>query len=358
MADIDNLRFALDWSLAQDGDVAVGLELLSWTSRVFDEASLLEERRRLFTLGLAKLPDGADPALAARLWFGQLSLIAHGDRTNLEPARRAAELFEAAGDAAGRGECLARVGAALLTPTTVADAEPWLVEARALLGSEAPGKPLATCLRSIALARSFAQDSTGARPLIETSMAIMRAIGDRRGLAAGEITLAEICYSMGEVDEAIRITRELIDSNRPNRRQMTVALGNLAAYLLSQDRVEEARFVILAGLQESRAVGHSGSIARLVEHAALTAAMAGDAARAARLIGYGDAFYALGAASREYTEETALARTRALIAARIAAAEAARLESEGAAWSESEAVAAARAAASVSPAPTPAPGSG
>ena len=342
--DIDNLRAALDWTLAQRGDVEAGLELLSWTARMWEELSLLEERRRWFALAAQEIGRHSDPGLAARIWFGALSLIAHGDRSNIEPARRAADAFRVAGDDEGLGESLHRVGAALLTPSTVAEAEAPLREACALLRRRLPGKPLAACLRSMGLARSFVGDMAGARPLIEESMALMRAIGDERGMASGDITLAEIRYAMGEVDGAVKALRDLIDSGRANRRQMTVALGNMTAYLLAQNRIVEARFALIEGLREARAVGHAASLARLVEHAALIAALAGDLSRAARLLGYGAAFYAKGEASREYTEDVTLARADALIAAGLAAEDRALEAAVGARWSPAQAAAAARGA--------------
>lgn len=342
--ELDNLRGALDWTLAQRGDVEAGLELLSWSARAWEELSLLEERRRWFDLAAQEVGPDAEPGLAARLWFGAVSLIAHGDRSNAEPARKAAALFRLAGDDIGLGESLHRLGAALLTPVTVDEAEPILREAHEALRRHPPGKPLAACLRSMGLARSFAQDIAGARPLIEESMVIMRAIGDDRGMASVDITLAEIRYAMGEIDGAVRALRELIDSGRANRRQMTVALGNLTAYLLAQDRIDEARFALIEGLREARAVGHAASLARLVEHAALVAALSGDMTRAARLLGYGAAFYARGEASREYTEEVTLARASGLIAAALPAEARAREAAIGARWTPAEAAAAARGA--------------
>jgi predicted ATPase len=342
--DVDNLRFALDIAFGAEGDEAVGLDLLSWSVRVWDELSLLEERRRWFSLAVTKLGADADPALAARLWFGSISLIAHGDKSNVEPARKAAELFARAGDSAGEGESLARLGAALLTPISVEAAEPWLHAAERVLRALPEGKPLASCLRSMGLARSFAQDIFGALPLIEQSMAIMRRIGDAHGIASAHITLAEIRYALGDIDDSIRIVRELLESGRQSRRQTTVALGNLAGYLLAQDRIDEARLAMIEGLRTARAVGHSASIARLVEHAALMSALTGEPRRAARLLGYGRAFYARGSASREHTEDVTLARASALVVAALRADEIAALMAEGETLGEAEACEIARGA--------------
>ena len=78
----------------------------------------LPERERWFATALERMREDAPPATKARLWLGRTSSSAHGDRTNFEPARSAAELFRAVGDRHGLGEALAKAGAALETPTT------------------------------------------------------------------------------------------------------------------------------------------------------------------------------------------------------------------------------------------------
>ena len=94
-------------------------------------------------------------------------------------------------------------------------------------------------------------------------------------------------------------------------------------------------------MPEARALRQPAAIARLCEHAALLALVRGDPRRAARLLGFGEAFYASGAASREKTEMMTYARLIAELPASLAAAELANARSEGAGWSEDQAIEAA-----------------
>lgn len=317
--EIDNLRFALQRCFSGPDRWALGCQLVSASMRLWEETSLFEERRRWAALALSRLPEDCGDLLAARLWFAATSQIAHGDRTNLEPAMRAMALFEAAGDKLGEAEARARAGAALLTPSTVAEAEPYLLNARDMLAVVAPvSKQMSNCLRSLALARGFSGDMAAARPLVERCRDLAHRLGDERGLVSSEITLAELTFADNEPERAIAVARRILDARKPNRRQLAVALGNLTAYLFCLGRHEEARFTLLLSLAEARAIGHRSCVARLVEIAAGLAAISGDVGCSAKLLGYGEAFYARGEASREQTEERVLARSVEALASQCA----------------------------------------
>jgi predicted ATPase len=336
--ELDNLRAALDWAFGPEGDPGLGVELVGHSVRIWDELSLLPERERWFATALEQMREDAPPATKARLWLGRTSSSAHGDRTNFEPARSAAELFRAVGDRHGLGEALAKAGAALETPTTTDEALPLLQEALQVLRPLGHSKQLASCLRSMAVARYFVQDFAAARPLIAQSAAAAQAVGDRRGLAAAQVASAELEFAAGATDKAIEQIRAMIDSGHHNPRLLALGRGNLAAYLLATDRIGEAKLEALGGLREARALGWRAAVVRIVEHLALVAALAGNVDGAARLLGYTVAFYAAGAGSREFTELATYDRLvaelgRALPEKRIAA-----LTDEGGAWSEDEAV--------------------
>jgi predicted ATPase/class 3 adenylate cyclase len=342
--DLDNLRFALQWCFDEPARWALGCALLAASLRLWEETSLFEERRRWASTALSRLPEDADDRLAARLWMASLSQVAHGDRGNHEPARRAAVLFAAADDQWGLAEAKARAGAALLTPSNVAQAEADLRAAHALLAIVAPlSKQMASCLRSCGLARAFAGDMGAARPLLEASRDMSLRLGDERGLVSSDITLAELCFAERDPERAIAIARRILDARKPNRRQYAVAMGNLTAYLFCLSRYEESRFTLLLAIGEARAIGHQSCVARLAEVAAGLAAATGDGAGAARLLGYAEAFYAKGAASREYTEERVLTLAVELLSAAEPNVRRDMERQEGRGWSHEQAAAAARA---------------
>ncbi len=237
--DLDNLRASLDWAFAPDGDDRLGVRLCAFSRRIWDEMALLSERERWFALAFARHDQSTPPSLAARLRLGRLSNSGHGDHSNFELARQAADLFRAAGDDQGVGEALAKAGAALERPDSTADALPYLQEALRVLAPAGPTKPLAGCLRSLAIARYFDRDFETARSLLGQSESTAKAVGDLRGVATVQIAAAELAFAAGSTDEAIADINAMLAGDHYTRRQMVLGLTNLAAYLLARDRLAE-----------------------------------------------------------------------------------------------------------------------
>ena len=241
--DIDNLRASLDWAFGPDGDLPLGVELCCYSLRIWDDLALLSERERWFATAFDR-QDAQTPArILARLCLGRLSNSAHGDRTNFDLAVQASDFFRQAGERQGIGEALAKAGAALESPDTTEQAMPYLEDALNALRPAGPSKPLASCLRSLAIARYFDHDFAGARPLLRQSEAAAKAVGDLRGAAAVQLAAAELAFAEGSTSEAIETTNAMLSGGKCNRRQKVLGLTNLAAYLLAVDRVEEARRV-------------------------------------------------------------------------------------------------------------------
>ncbi|MGC1577806.1 MAG: winged helix-turn-helix domain-containing protein [Beijerinckiaceae bacterium] len=336
--DLDNVRVSLDWALGQQGDAGLGVELISYTVRIWDELSLLSERERWFATALKRRGADTSSGTLARLWLGRTSTSAHGDRTNLGPALKAAELFRKAGNPQGLGEALAKAGAALETPEHTALALPHLHEALEVLKPLGPTKHLASCLRSLAIARYFMRDFGAARPLIAESEAVARSLGDSRGVAAAQIAAAELDFAAGDLDEAIAQVKSMLAGDHYSRRQLTLGLGNLAAYLLAAGQTPEAKATALESLKEAGALDWHAGVVRAIEHLALVAALGGKTKIAARLLGFGVAFYAIGTASREFTEISTYGRLSADLAKKLPKQKLKALVAEGALWTEERAV--------------------
>ncbi len=242
---------------------------------------------------------------------------------------------------------MAKAGAALELPDTTAEAMPYLEDALEALRPAGPSKPLASCLRSLAIACYFTHDFVGARPLLRQSEAVAKAVGDLRGAAAVQLAAAELAFAEGSTDEAIDITNAMLSGGKCNRRQKVLGLTNLAAYLLAADRIEDARLIARNTLHEAIALDWRAAIVRLVEHLALVAVLTDQTANAARMLGYSVAFYETGAASREYTELATYHRLFALVSSAVPQHGLQRLMAEGAEWGVEQAAQNAFAAAGV-----------
>ncbi|WEK04503.1 MAG: BTAD domain-containing putative transcriptional regulator [Candidatus Devosia phytovorans] len=339
--EVDNLRASLDWAFGAGGDMALGMDLVSLSVRLWDELSLFREKERWVETAMTHLHDDLPPAIAARLYLAKTSNSAHGNQSFFAYAEQASQLFRSAGRAVDLGEALARAGATLLTIDTIVEALPYLEDALKVLEPLGPTKPLASCLRSKGIAAYLGGDIAAAQTSINRSMAVCRSIGDTRGLASAQIALAEMDFVAGKVESAIEGIRYMLDGSGHNHRQAALGLSNLGAYLLAHGKTAEARDAAREGLRVARALGWPAAVVRAGEHLALVAVLGGELELAARLSGYAREFYARGVSSREWTEEVTHRRLVAELSEQLSAAQLEGLMAEGAAWSEPQAAEAA-----------------
>jgi predicted ATPase/class 3 adenylate cyclase len=332
--ELDNLRASLEWSFGQAGSKEIALALTSVSLRTWDELSLMPERERWFRGAIEMIDEATPPDIVARLWLGRTSVSAHGDKTAFEAALKASELYRTLDDGLGLGEALAKAGAALLTPQHIEQAQPFLDEALTCLRPFGHTKQLASCLRSIGVALYFAGRFDEARQAISQSTYSAQVVGDRYGIAAAAIAKGELEFASGQIDAAIDTVRRLIDEGQYNRRQLTLCLNNLTSYYIAADRLIDAKLTAFNGLHKARALGWPAAVARMIEFLALLSALEADHARATRLVGYSERFYATETASREITEQRAYDRLCAILATSLDWSRLAELRAEGAGMSE------------------------
>jgi predicted ATPase/DNA-binding winged helix-turn-helix (wHTH) protein len=178
-ADIDNLRAALEWAFAPDGDVAVGLDLVGCSHVIWTELGLMSEHRRWVNEALAKVTKATPPDVAARLLSWQAGDVRDlDDPTDYDEAMRAAVLYRKLGNGFHEGRALLRAGTARLLPDSVDEGERLLRRANALVSPFGTTKTLARCLSALASARLFAGDLPQARSLHDRAIGIYRELGE------------------------------------------------------------------------------------------------------------------------------------------------------------------------------------
>jgi predicted ATPase/DNA-binding winged helix-turn-helix (wHTH) protein len=178
-ADVDNLRGALEWAFAPDGDVAVGLDLVGCSHVVWAELGLMLEHRRWVDEALRHIGKKTSPEVAARVLSWQAGDVRDiDDPADYDEATRAATLFHKLGDGFHEGRALLRAGTARLMPDNVEESERLLRKSHALLAPSGATKTLARCLSALASARLFAGDQSEARSLHEQALRIHRELGE------------------------------------------------------------------------------------------------------------------------------------------------------------------------------------
>ena len=141
-ADIDNLRGALEWAFAADGDVAIGLDLVGHSHVDWAELGLMLEHRRWVHAALAKVGKTTPAAVTARLLSWQAGEVKDmDDPADYDEAMRAATLYRKLGDSFHEGRVLLRAGAARSLPDSVDEGESILRKALALVRPSGTTRP-------------------------------------------------------------------------------------------------------------------------------------------------------------------------------------------------------------------------
>ncbi len=330
--DAENLRSALAWAFGPDGDRSIGLRLVASTVPLWWELpdTPVAEGQRWLELAAQHLVVGTPPGVRGWLRFGQSWRdFRFGDRENVQSALDSAALFRAAGDVAGLGASLWRAGSASLTSETADQAETLLVEGEAVLRGIAPGKWLALTLIRLGDLRFRQERTVPALANYQEGFALSRATEFWVGLVNGGSNMAELMYSTGEAERALRQLEGLRDELPPSRR--TPLMATLSAHLLLAGQVGAMRRTAHEAIAQGAAIGLTAAVAWTVEAVALLAAMEGDIDAAARLAGYARAVHP-SIATRAGSRKAVLERLNERLAAALSPESLALALTEGGRW--------------------------
>jgi predicted ATPase/DNA-binding winged helix-turn-helix (wHTH) protein len=333
-ADTDNLRAALEWAFAPDGDVVLGLRLVASSYPLWwDLPQLpLHESRHWFDLAVPHIAPDTPPAVAARLWFGRSWRdVRFGDRENFPAAARAVALFRQVGDPIGLGAALWRAGSAGLTAETADQAGATFTEAEQVLRSQAPTKWLALCLVKLGDVRFRLGRLEAALAVYEEALRLSQTTGHWYGLMNGGSNMAELLFHLGQRERALAQLLQLREELLRGRR--TPLMATLVAHLLIAGETAEALGAASEVITYARAIGLPAALAWTIEALALKQASAGSVVHAARLAGYARAVLP-SVATRAGARREVYLRLDALLSQQLGGAERDALQAEGAAWSE------------------------
>ena len=312
--ELENWSAALRWSLADRGDVSVGVALaasLRWVWNAWDQP----EERRWTPLALQRIQPDAPSGAVGRLhlfeahdraWLGQY-------RASYDAAERARPYLEDSGDPSDLAEVRWRAGNALVLLEDVAEGERQLRASLAAYRQIGYDKMVCWVLVCVAIARAYVDDTDGAKACYAEAVAIAKAKGHVYAALVALGNLAEAEYRSGDAEGAVRCAAEALAGSRESNSPLGCAfhLCNMAAYLVSIGRFDEARSCALEALGLSRdlrvevvstvTLQHLAAAGALRWNGALVAAI-DDRTRAARLLGYVDARLEALRATREYTD--------------------------------------------------------
>ena len=338
VADIDNLRAALDWAArAGMGDLLIALTgASSWLWR---DVGLHAEGLRRCDDAIRLIGSATPARLEAQLHSGYLEL---GRNRSLPAAlalasgERAIELYRAIGDRQSLYVALAECARTRAAAGDAAGAEAMLQEVEMLYDSSWPvglKHPMLTA-RSFMLTESHRVSE--ARAAWEERLQLERAIGDTRFATVSLTNLIDAVFAEGDVIEAIERGRELIALIRRERftNWQSFALANLSAALTAAGELDDALQLAWEAFPLLR---QQGSVWSFLDHWGLLAFKRGRPHDAAQVLGCAEQLNQRSGYVRQFNELRARNQLLDALHAAIKPSDLERLMKSGARLTDDEA---------------------
>jgi tetratricopeptide (TPR) repeat protein len=336
--ELDNYRSALTWALTQGNDPIVGGAIAGALKSLWYTAGLTVEGRYWVERALEAVSEAEEPHVAARLQSA-LSGFFSGKRSR-DAAERATELYTKLGDVRRAARAQQSLAFALYQMGELDAAR--VAIAQALEASRAcdDAVNVSDALNTQACMEVGRGAVRAARELFTQALASNKALGNELGAALVLSNIAEVEFSDGNPEQALRAASEALDIRVRGKNATDIASShcNSAAYRIALGDLTGARDSAREGLRVARQGRVELLIAITLQHLAVLAALGGNAQRGARLLGYAGAQYTALGMLREPTEQWGYDKLMATLRETLSLDEIVTLQAEGAAWSEDRAV--------------------
>lgn len=272
--EIDNLRTALEWSMATAPEAA--LTLASGLLRYWMVRGSWWEGQRWLQASLDVAPH-ADPSLRIKAFdaAGVLAdLVSEYDRARGYHEEQLA-LARAIGDRRAIGEALQGIGWSLLRRGDMVNSQPVVREAVEVWRDLGDKKGLADAM----MAQAFATpDMAEARGLAEEALALTREAGDREALAGMQMRVGIFAMLQGDYEAARSAYERALEIARDlgYRRYVARCIHELGETALLEGDLPTARRLLEEALELWPAVGHRNAVAQALYTLGEIARLEGD----------------------------------------------------------------------------------
>lgn len=314
--DLDNLRAAMDFAL-RGGDGGDGATIAAALGRPWLRMGLSGEGAGRIEAFIAAGENGEAPILAP-LWIALTFLFNSTYQAGraLAAGRRAVEVARAGADVTTLGSALRHFAAAAATSNLCSEARAALAEEATFPVDAGRRAQRLSTLNTRADVALLCGELPAAADAFSQLRTLTRELQDAYRYANATVGLAETEHARGQTKRAIELVREILPESERllGREQHANVLANLAGYSIALGDIAGARqaaSTAVAALAEADA--GSVFVANALEHYALTLALGGDPAPAARLFAYCDAAVQAAGYPREHTEQTTHDRLAALL---------------------------------------------
>jgi predicted ATPase/class 3 adenylate cyclase len=304
-AEIDNFRSALDWAIAEKQDLELGAGLASALWVMWRELGVRAEGLR-YTEAALEVEEVLGARTRANLW-NAVAVLSYTLWTKMrDSAERAEQIFVELDDQTGAMRAKLYHGEALTRLQAFERSEAELKDVYAYFKASGEQRWANHALGCLARNSLWGGDGQLARDRYSEVLAAARAQGDERQIYVVMSNLAESEFKMGNAKRAIELGRELTKHAQTISRDgsaLSIALMNLAAYLISTGEVDEAHDLAIEALRKSLDIQLEPFIAFSIQHLAAIAAKRDDPVRAALLLGFASASLGRTSTPREWTEQ-------------------------------------------------------
>jgi predicted ATPase len=339
-AEIDNVRTALDWALADSARSTLAIELTGVAARLWDTSGRLADGRRYLDRAVNLLGPDTSPEAAARVLRYAGILWRSADRLRaVALLEQSVALYRQIGDIPSLGAVLATIGSDSVYLGRYEVARSTLAEAAEILPPGDRVKSSVNVLNSLGSLALALNDTAEAERCFTQARDQARILRNALLENIYILNLGEVEFRLGAIDRAIDRAREgtggLRSANLPS--YLVCALVNFASYLALRGDQAEARIIAEEALPLAREQG--GHWLRLcLQLWALLGAADGRYSDAARLLDWVDADYSRAGEIREFTEQQIYAALSKLLAGNLAEDGHRVRGLEGSIWAEQRAV--------------------
>lgn len=252
--DFENFLAALDWSLGEGDDVETGARILCslqefWMVQGFAADAARRAQEALQFQTLSRTTQG-------RLWLTiarmRQELFVHPEEA-LDAARRAEQLLEGSAERDGLALALRQQGAAHIRLRGYDEAHNEFERSLEIYRELGDQRMIARGLGYIASLLQVQGEFARARTTLLDVLELVRAIGDDRMIPTVAMNLAEAEFALGDACSAANRAAENLSNEdlRKSCEMVATQESNLSAYLLALGRVEEARAMALASIDDA-----------------------------------------------------------------------------------------------------------
>jgi DNA-binding winged helix-turn-helix (wHTH) protein len=240
---IDEVRAALDWTLARPERKHLAIGLAGASARLWERLSLLPEGRRYLDRAEELIDEDIRPAAAARVLYQHGLLWREADRPrSLTHCQRSAAIYRKLNDKRNLGDVLGVIGDAHLFLGQLENARAALQESEKLLSVSDQSKALWNVLNGLGLLASMSGRPKEAMHHFGLARDLARMLEDSLREYIIVLNIGELEFGEGAIDRAIERAREAARGLQSAPITYRVRpIVNLATYEALQGNVRQAR---------------------------------------------------------------------------------------------------------------------